>query len=73
MRVSMVVDPSEANSHIRKTFSPLLIDLRKECDRKIEEYDFEIKLKKEEGSPGASAFIEDMTDDRKSAESINVE
>jgi len=42
----MVVDPSEANSHIRKTFSPLLIDLRKECDRKIEEYDFEIKLKK---------------------------
>jgi len=46
MRVTMAVDLPECNSHIKKTFSALFLEFRKESERKIEEFEFESKFKK---------------------------
>jgi len=74
MRVTMAVaDLPECNSHIKKTFSVLFLEYRKESERKIEEFEFGSKLKKEQGSPADSAFIEDIAEYNKSSDSVVAE
>jgi len=68
-----VADLPECNSHIKKTFSVLFLEYRKESERKIEEFEFESKLKKEQGSPADSAFIEDIAEYNKSSDSVVAE
>jgi len=73
MRVTMAVDLPECNSHIKKTFSALFLEFRKESERKIEEFEFESKFKKEQGSPVDSAYIEDIPEYNKSSDSVVAE